>query len=206
MFPATLRLTGSIAGVGVDAALTRTASGIVPGQSVSLAAGKAGSLSTRTDDNDGVLTLAADHGITDGKVISIFWTAADGRPAFAYRAIVGTVSGASVPFTGAAGTALPAASTAIVASVEIELDVDFDRDSLVVFEAHSDQIVGMNFETAVDASVGSAVRAAGEPLVYVAGAGFTLPITGDPVDALRLANGSTVASSFRMAGLYDSET
>jgi hypothetical protein len=88
----------------------------------SVAAAKAGTLSTRSSATAGTLTMGSGHGITDGQRIDIYFSGG-----YAYGATVGTVSGTSVPFTGAVGTAgtggeaLPAQSTAVTVSV-VETD------------------------------------------------------------------------------------
>jgi hypothetical protein len=72
---------------------------------------QAGSLTTRTSNTAGTLTMnSLSHGITTGSTIDIYWTGGQCR-----GATVGTVAGNSVPFTGATGTVLPAAATAITA-------------------------------------------------------------------------------------------
>lgn len=77
-----------------------------------LAAAKSGSLSTRTDANTGVLTLASGHGITDAARVDVYWSGGK-----RYGMTVGTVAGTSVPVDGGAGDDLPAADTAITAMV-----------------------------------------------------------------------------------------
>lgn len=72
----------------------------------------AGTLSTRGGDTSGTLTLSSGHGVVEGDRIDIYW---DGG--VAYGATVGEVATNDVPFTGAAGTVLPAQATAITAGV-----------------------------------------------------------------------------------------
>lgn len=78
-----------------------------------LTAAKTGTLSTRTSDTAGTLTMASGHGITDADLIDIYWSTGQ-----CTSALVGTVSGTSVPFTLATGAALPLADTAITAMVQ----------------------------------------------------------------------------------------
>ena len=80
---ATITIAGLLPGCAPVAKITRTAAAGLPPIEASLAAGKAGTLSTRTDNTDGTLTLGSGHGITDGQVISIFWTDANGNAQFA---------------------------------------------------------------------------------------------------------------------------
>jgi len=77
-----------------------------------LAAAKTGSLTTRTDDNTGTLTMASGHGISTGNRLDVYW--ATGIP---YGMTVGSVSVNSVPIDGGAGDNLPTANTSITAMV-----------------------------------------------------------------------------------------
>ena len=77
----------------------------------SIAAAKTGTLSTRTNDTSGTLTMTTGHGFTTGqKDISIFWSGGSRR-----NVLVGTVATNSVPFSGGTGDNLPLATTAITA-------------------------------------------------------------------------------------------
>ena len=116
--------TLSLPGVSISTTIDRSASGGVPPQDVAVPAAKAGTLSTRTGNTDGELTMTdTDHGIEDGDKITIFW---DGG--IAYQATVGIVAGKVVPFTDAKGDNLPGAETAVTAGIITVLDVDFDGD------------------------------------------------------------------------------
>ena len=87
----TIQQTASVGGLSIQSTVNREAEGQI-GQSIALPAAKTGTLSTRTSDTAGTLTLEADHGITDSDVINIFWLDADGVYHCAYGATVGTVS------------------------------------------------------------------------------------------------------------------
>ncbi len=77
-----------------------------------LAAAKAGTLSLRTSNTVGTLTMESGHGITTAARLDLYF--ANGRR---YGITVGTVSGLSVPFTLGDGDNLPAQGTAILAMV-----------------------------------------------------------------------------------------
>ncbi len=84
---------------------------------------KAGTLTTRTDANTGTATLAADHGITTGQRVDIFWLK-DGLAKCQHNVTVGTVSGTSVPFDLGLGDDLPVATTAIFMCVAVEHEIE----------------------------------------------------------------------------------
>jgi hypothetical protein len=87
-----------------------------------------GILTVRTDGTDGSLTMTnAGHGIITGALLDIYF--AGGA---CYQATVGTVAGEVVPFTGAKGTALPIATTPIVAAVPVKLSFPTVNANLVL--------------------------------------------------------------------------
>jgi len=95
----------------ISVATTRSGATEV-GATETLAVAKVGTLSTRTDNNTGILTMAASHGITTGATIDLYWVGGIRR-----GMTVGTVSVNSVPIDLGAGDNLPAQDTAIVACV-----------------------------------------------------------------------------------------
>ena len=68
----TISKTIAIAGINVAAQAQRTDNGQIA-QEVTLPAGKAGSLTTRTDDDTGVATLTPGHGITTSDTVDVYW-------------------------------------------------------------------------------------------------------------------------------------
>lgn len=87
-------------------------------------AAKAGTLSTRTDNTSGTLTLTAGHGIATGNTIDLYWTE-NGIAGKRRNVTVGTVAGTSVPISGGAGDNLPSQTTAVTCMKQVNLDVDF---------------------------------------------------------------------------------
>lgn len=124
---ATIRLSRSAQAMGKTFTFDKTlTSDGYAGTEPELAAAKTGTLTTRTSDTAGTLTMTTGHGFTDGQVIDIYW--ADGRCS---KATIGTVATNSVPFTGATGDVLPIATTAITAMVQHTEAVAFLDASLV---------------------------------------------------------------------------
>jgi len=77
-------------------------------------AAKSGTLTTRTDNTTGTLTMAPGHGFSTGNTISLFFAGGSQT-----NVTLGTVSGNSVPFSGGSGTNLPAATTPITAMLPV---------------------------------------------------------------------------------------
>ena len=80
----------------------------------SVLAAQPATLSTRTNDIAGTLTMTnASHGIVTGQRVDLYWSGGS-----CFGVIAGTVSGTSVPFaTVQGGDALPSASTAITVGI-----------------------------------------------------------------------------------------
>jgi hypothetical protein len=97
MATASIVKTASAQGKTFSYALSQTTDGALV-KDPTLAAAKGGTLTTRTSDTAGTLTMSSGHGITDGQVIDIYWSTGQ-----VTSATVGTVATNSVPFTGATG-------------------------------------------------------------------------------------------------------
>lgn len=104
------------------------------GTEVSVPAGKAGTLTTRTDNDTGTVTMSSgSHGVLTGDKVDIYWTDA-GVKKQRRGMTVGTVSGTSVPIDGGTGDDnLPTTSTALVVSVIVEKELAFNETSVVGF-------------------------------------------------------------------------
>jgi len=194
--------TASIAGISIQSVTQRVASGQLSHE-VTLPKADAGTLTTRTDDTDGELTMAdAGHGITTGDQIDIFH---DGG--VSYGATAGTVAGTTVPFTGAGGAVLPAEDDPITADVQVEVDVDFDGDKaemVIVMATLRGHVIWIDTgASTLDASQLTAT----EPWQWIAGQGVTNPLlAGNPVDKVFLSNGDAVnAATLKIAALYNSD-
>lgn len=196
------KLTAQLPGVNVNVSLAKTATGSIA-QSQALAAAKTGSLTTRTDNTDGELTMTdTGHGIANGARIAIFWSGG-----CAYLGTVGTVSAKVVPFTGAAGDNLPVDDTAVTVQVMTPLDVDFDGDKAEIVAASFSRRGVVVFEDSGDVVLDADDIAAGEGYAYVAGLSQSNPLAGNPVDQVWVANGdSDGTNAFVLGVLYQSDT
>jgi len=201
----TINITGSVGGLTMQGVVSRTAEGQISHE-VSLPAADAGELTTRTNDTDGELTMDdANHGISTGDVIDIFWTDGSGNLKCAYGATVGTVSGQSVPFTGASGDALPTVNTDVTADVVVEVNTDFDGDDVEEIMVLSTRQGHFDFLDSTPASLHEALLEANQPWFWFSAMGYANPLTGNPVDKLRLANAdANYSATVKLGVLYDS--
>jgi len=165
---------------------------------------KNGTLTTRSSGTAGTATMdSTSHGINTGDKLDLYWLDADGKQQMCRGATAGSVSGASVPFTGASGTALPAASTVIQAAVVQVYSIDIVGDNLAALMAGTDfaacQIVlidsgGPTELLVINLPGGESYEWAGE---------FTNPLAGDTCDTVHMTHNDlvTVRSVRVSAGL-----
>jgi len=203
----TVTIVISASGVTIQGVISREASGGVPPQNKALDAGNSGTLSTRTNDTDGELTLESGHDIETGDVICIGWTTS-GVVSCARLATVGTVSGNTVPFSGATGDVLPTQGTSIVADEVVDLDADWDGDKATLFGAQFKDGAGIAIYEDSGNNVLKAfvAQAAQDVMLYWSNSTLTNPITGNAVDEVRIANLSAVANTYKQTGIYQSDT
>ena len=201
----TIQQVASVGGLSIQSSIQRTSTGGI-GHDPVLPAANAGNLTTRTNDTDGELTLGADHGITDGQEINIFWTDVDGVKHCAYGATVGTVAGVAVPFTGAAGDVLPADEYAVTASVVVEIDTDFDGDLLEMISAGSTLLTHIAFRTVAPAVIKAVLLLPNEGWSWVSKQGIINPLAGELVDHVYASNGDASAATTLKIGVNYNST
>lgn len=131
-----IRISRVISGGGLTLAgeATRSPDQVTAIGPVPLAVGKAGTLTTRTDANTGTITLAADHGITTGQIVDVYWATG-----MKFNVTVGTVSGTSVPIDLGSGDDLPSTSTAVVVAPRVEVTVSMVTAMAAVLALHAER-------------------------------------------------------------------
>ena len=87
-----------------------------------LAAAQTGTLTTKTDDDTGIATLSAGHGIETADVVDVYWAAG------IRYGMDATVATNAVTVDGGAGDALPTQDTAVTVVEQIDWEIDFDGD------------------------------------------------------------------------------
>jgi hypothetical protein len=63
----------------------------------------------------------------------------------------------------------------------------------------------LDFQDVGDVSLYAVDIAAGDACEWTESSGVTVPITGNPVDDIKVSNGSATAGTLKIAVLYDSE-
>jgi len=159
-----------------------------------LPVGVTGSLTTRTDDNTGTVTMTSvSHGIATGNRVSVSWlNTTTGLIEVQYKVTVGTVAGTSVPIDLGLGVNLPVATTAVVVAREVVYDLLSELDTLklvAVTAALPAQVVLEN----AGGTVGfvATIQAADKAYIWTTNSGITIPVTTDVVKAF-VANCSSL--------------
>jgi hypothetical protein len=123
----------SLGGIAFNASAQLTAD-VQESTTYSVPVAQTGTLTTRTDNDTGTLTMASGgHGITTGARLDIYWTGGCRR-----GMVVGTVSGTTVPIDLGSGDNLPIATTTIQASVPIKKAFALIVANAVIFAMTSD--------------------------------------------------------------------
>lgn len=200
----------SISGGGITIQplpITRTNSGVIALEDT-LDAAKTGTLTTRTDDNTGTLTMSGGHGITDAQVIDVYWSGG-----VRYGMTVGTVATNSVPIDGGSGDNLPAQDTAITAVVQksINLAIDGDEaDFIAVCLETIDKTLRtaghIQFRDAANDEIAEIDLVANVAQVWDITGGSANPFTGDPITNLKVSQAnstSTETYTLKIIGVQD---
>lgn len=193
-----LSTTVSAGGYSISGRTDRTAEGQV-GQQVSLAAGKTGTLTTRTDANTGVATMTGGHGLLTNDVCDVFWATG------ARYGMTATVAVNAVTLDGGGGDDLPSTSTALVVCKETEITCVFDGDTALILAAMSTQRGYLQFQESDDTVIFAVeLPTANEDWNWASDKGQANPITGDPTAKLVVSNASSsTAATFTFIALLD---
>ncbi len=194
----TLSLSGEIGGAPLGATLQRTADGAIRQGPITLPAAEAGTLSTRSTNTTGVLTLAGTT-LQIGDVIDVYWDG--GRR---YDVDVDGVAGDDVTFSGGAGDVLPVQDTAVTAAEQVAIDLAFTGDELVAIGAK----LGERGHLSVRDSGATALSidlVKNETWFWLDGQQIVNPLAGSSIDGLMASNASSSATAVLNLGvLYDS--
>lgn len=169
-------------------------------KSLALPAAKAGTLTTRTSDSEGELTMGAGHGIITGDRLDLYWDGGSRR-----GITVGTVAGNAVPLTTLTGTGdvLPADETAITAMVPQEEEILFTGDNAKALAFYSQRRGTIVLTTAADAESTARVLTAGVSSTWTPERDATVPTAGDSVAKAFFSHADSVNTGImRVAALF----
>jgi hypothetical protein len=202
---ATAQLFLSLGGINCNGTFKRSAPGQISQQLTPdlFVAGKTGPLSTRTSDSVGIVTLGADHGFVNTDIISVCWAGGS-----RLRCTITAHDATTISIATGTGDNLPLATTDVVVSKVVNIDVDFDGDLVEMVGAVCDCDTAVGFYDAADALLMQMKLKGGdpqgEPWFWAKDSGVTNPLAGNPVAYVLVGNGETSAGTFNLAALYDS--
>lgn len=207
---ATVTHAQSISGGGITIQtmpVTRTNSGTIALEDT-LNAAKSGTLTTRTDNNTGTLTMTAGHGLTTGQIVDIYWDGGVQR-----TVTVGTVATNSVPFDLGIGDNLPTANTAVTVCVQKAINLAIDGDNAkilaVVLETVDKTLrtaANVQFLDSAADVIAEIDLVANVPQVWDIEGGSANPFTGDPITNLKASQAnstSTETYTLKIVGVQD---
>jgi hypothetical protein len=186
-----------VAGVNIDATIRRTDE-LEQAFRATMSAGRVGTLSTRTDDNTGILTVASGHGITDADTVAVFWEGGS-----RYGVDVTATTSTTISIDLGAGANLPIATTPIVVAKESEHVLAIIGNDIAVIAAGCDNRASLNFRDSGDASLLRYDMATKEGRVWFASSDVTNPLAGDTVANIVIANGGTTEAELRIGMLLN---
>ncbi len=202
----TSTLTGSttIGGVSITGQIVRTATGQIS-QSLdgdsALAAGKAGTLTTRTDNDTGVATVSTGHGIITADKVDVYWE--DGIR----YGMDATVAVNAVTIDGGAGDNLPILTTALVVCKQTIVDTDFDGATVEQIIAAGSTRCHLHFQQGGGTSIFAVeIPSSREFWEWHTGSPVTNPFGTDVIGKVCVSNGdSSTVCTLKIGVLYDSE-
>lgn len=113
---------GIVGGRSFNGSIARSGTGRAS-EETTLAAGVPGTLTTRTDNDTGVVTVAS-HSITTANKVGVFWAGGSRR-----GMTVTATTGTTITIDVGSGTNLPIATTVVVICAETVLDINFAGDT-----------------------------------------------------------------------------
>lgn len=156
-------------------------------------AARAGTLTTRTNNTAGVVTLAADHGIVTG-LVDVYWTGG-----VQYN-VSATVAGNDVTLASGGGANLPAQGTAVLVAQVVEIDTDFDGALAIVFGLYSERRAHVLFLQEDGTPITPFELLAKVPRTWITGQGDN-PFSEEAVGKARVSCGEAGGSAAVAIGL-----
>ena len=196
---ATLDLYKQVAaGVSVSGKISQTVDTSI-GIDYNPQAGQAGALTTRTDDDEGSITMTeSGHTITTGATVDIFWATG-----MRYGVTIGTVAAKVCPFSGGAGDNLPDNLTAVVVCIQTTQDIDVVGDKIKMLAVSSQYRASVDFLDSGGNVLLHIPLAAGEIQDWTYGSMHTNPVAGDTIASATVTSGTTTAANVKGVIGYD---
>lgn len=153
----------------------------------SVLAAQPGTLTTRTNNTSGSLTMTnSGHGIVTGQRVDLYW--AGGQ---CYGAVVGTVSGTTVPIASVSGGSnLPIATTAITVGIPTQRLIAVTGNNLSALLLACTVSAYVVFDSSAPADLAAMYLTAGVAYNWFTGNGITNPLAGVVVASVWVSHSS----------------
>lgn len=188
--------TINVGATQMTSALSRSATSEIA-HVVELPAAIAGTLSTRTDADTGILTLASGHGITVADTVNVFWSGG-----IRYGMEVTNVDGDAVTVDGGAGDDFPVVDTVVTAAPQITVDTDWVGDNTELFAVVCTKRSHVDVREAAVSAVAREL-VAHEAWTWADDTGATNPVAGKTIAEILVSNGEAAAGECRIGVLYN---
>jgi hypothetical protein len=203
----TVAYARSVSGGGVSIARTvnRTADGSA-NVSITLPAATAGTLTTRTDNDTGIITVAS-HSFGDTDTVDVYWSG--GRR---YGVDITAHTGTTISIDVGSGDNLPIATTAVTIVKQVPINIAIDGDNAVLVAVSletSDPSLStkgrVQFLDSAEDTILSLSLTANTPNVVDITGGDTNVYSGDPITHAVASNAnSSYAATLNILALQDS--
>lgn len=169
---------------------------------ITLPAGESGTLSTRTNDGEGVLTVTG-HSIEEADVVDIYWSGGA-----RYGVTVDSVDTNTITFDdtpAATGDNLPTEGSEIVVTDRFQVNTHIDGDNVQIFVIHADQRCQCSFYDSDDSLIKQYELAEANAFeMWYTSSEEANPLTGNEITYAEVSNGSTTAATLDIISLEDS--
>lgn len=190
--------TNSLGGKTFNESTTVTGDGAIV-QELSVAAGSAGTLTTRTDADTGVVTVDdSGHAFAELDRVDLYWTGGARR-----GMSVSSVSVNGVTIDGGSGDDLPSQDTVVTLIEPTEVDAVVLGTNVNGIVLYTSQIGQFVFADSGDSEHLAVELTAGKAYSWTEGNGTTNPITGDSIAKVFVSHGGTSSATMRVGVLYD---
>ena len=178
------------------------------GFEIDLPAGLAGELTTRTDNDTGIVTVASGHGVTTSHLVDIY----DENGVLIRKDLTVTgTTGTTISIDGGSGSNLPALNADVVVARQVPANTPIDNDNCQFFGIALETPVSgtepngrVIFEESDDTDVAELTLEANVPLASNIAGGQANPIEGEPIAKCRASNGNTTAAKLKIISMEDS--
>lgn len=166
------------------------------GSRPSVAAAKIGQLTTRTDNDTGVLTMAGGHGFVTGNLLDVYWIITGVH--FSRTGMTATVAVNAVTVDGGSGDNLPTNLTAVTAMVPVAENLSVLGDGIQEIVLSSPVYGNVTFAESDGTTLLGTIELtpddAGAPNYtyhWWPGKGETNPLAGDTVGKILFSHGDS---------------